>query len=331
MGDMVALYSETVFKMRLFPSKSDTWVKGATDHVAPSARSWQLPSSSAYSSLPLSLQNDVFESLVHIWPLWGLIYDSREFFFFSNCINLYILNEALGYSTSVSGLHASGSCRDIMVVFSKDWFNQTKSPNLESNPSLANQIHSAKNISLWFMAKQCLHCHWVKKVWRMFLENSAELGRESGKENLLLLLTPQSGQLGTVKAVVGTMVVKSRLVSSLIIEASAVLVMKSWQNYPSSFTASSGPFSSNFITPAKDTFQGLRSSSEQIGQLGGKNPFQPQTQEEFTLWSLICIHRRTLSLQWEQSDLGVQPPLRRGSINPAFLSLRSFTGASIMD
>lgn len=61
----------------------------------------------------------------------------------------------------------------------------------------------------------------------MFLENSAELGRESGKENLLLLLTPRSGQLGTVKAVVGTMVVKSRLVSSLIMEASAVLVMKS--------------------------------------------------------------------------------------------------------
>lgn len=79
--DIVALYSETVLKTRLFPSKSDTQVKGATDHVVSSARSWRLPSSSAYSSPPLSLQNDVFESLVHIWPLWGLIYDSREGFF----------------------------------------------------------------------------------------------------------------------------------------------------------------------------------------------------------------------------------------------------------
>lgn len=79
--DTVALYSEAVFKIRLFPSKSDTWVKGVTEHVVSSARSWQLPSSSAYSLLPLSLQNDVFESLVHIWPLWGLIYDSREHFF----------------------------------------------------------------------------------------------------------------------------------------------------------------------------------------------------------------------------------------------------------
>lgn len=126
-----------------------------------------------------------------------------ERFFFSNCINLYILNEALGCSTSVLGLHASGFCRDIMVVFSKDWFNQTKSPNLESNPNLTNQIHSAKHVSLWFMAKRCLHCHRVKKVWRIFLGNSAELGRESGKGNLLLLLTPQSGHSGTVKAVVG--------------------------------------------------------------------------------------------------------------------------------
>lgn len=202
--------------MRLFPSKSDTWVKGATDHMASSAHSWQLPSSSAYSWLPLSLQNDVFESLVHIWPLWGLIYDRREGFF-SNCINLYILNEALGCSTSVLGLHASGFCRDIMVVFSKDWFNQTKSPNLESNPNLANQIHSAKHVRLWFMSKQCLGCHRVKKVWRIFLGNSAELSRGKGKGNLLLLLTPQSGHLGTVKAVVGPMVVKSRLASCLLL------------------------------------------------------------------------------------------------------------------
>lgn len=78
--DTVALYSETALKTSLFPSKSDTQVKGATGHMVSSTRAWQLPSSSAYSSLPLSLQNDVLESLVRIWPLWGLIYDSRDFF-----------------------------------------------------------------------------------------------------------------------------------------------------------------------------------------------------------------------------------------------------------
>lgn len=250
--------------MRLFPSKSDTWVKGATDHVVSSARSWQLPSSSAYSLLLLSLQNDAFESLVHIWPLWGLIYDSREGFF-SNCINLYILNEALGYSMSVSGLHASGFCRDIMVVFSKDWFNQTKSPNLESNPNLANQIHCAKHVSLWFMAKQCLDCHRVEKVWRIFLGNSAELGKESGKWNLycfshhtLRYSESSGGRYGGQKQA-GFL--------SVIAEASAVLVVKSWQNCPSSFAPHSGPepLSSNFITPAEDTLPGLRSPPEQIG------------------------------------------------------------------
>lgn len=79
-GDTVALYSETELKTRLFPSKSDTQVKGATCHVVSSTHAWQLPSSSAYSSPPLSLQNDVLESLLHIWPLWGLIFDSWGFF-----------------------------------------------------------------------------------------------------------------------------------------------------------------------------------------------------------------------------------------------------------
>lgn len=159
--DAVALYSEAALKTSLFPSKSDTQVKGAIRHVVSSTGAWQLPSSSAYSSLPLSLQNDVLESLVCIWPLSGLIYDSRDFF--PNCINLYILNVALGYSTLVSGLNDSVFWRVVMLVYSKDWFNRTKSPNLEPNPNLANQIHSAKHVSTWFMARKCLNCNRVNR------------------------------------------------------------------------------------------------------------------------------------------------------------------------
>lgn len=164
--DTVALYSETALKTGLFPSKSDTRVKGATCHVASSTGAWQLPSSSAYSSLPLSLQNDVLESLLCIWPLWGLIYDSRVglVFFFSNCINLYILNVAQGCSTLDLGLHDSVFWRVVMLVYSKDWFNQTKSPNLEPNPNLANQIHSAKHVSRWFMARKCLNGNRVNRL-----------------------------------------------------------------------------------------------------------------------------------------------------------------------
>lgn len=67
-------------KTSLFPSKSDAQVKGVTGHMLSSTLAWQLQSSSAYSLLPLSLQNDVLESLLCVWPPWGLFYDSSIFF-----------------------------------------------------------------------------------------------------------------------------------------------------------------------------------------------------------------------------------------------------------
>ena len=101
-----------------------------------------------------------------------------------------------------------------MLVHSKDCFNQTKYPNLEPNTNLANRIHSAKHISTWFMARKCLNCGKVNR-YEGFSEG-VRLNWVGGVEDeISATFHTKLGHLGTVKVVVGAMVIKSRLASWL--------------------------------------------------------------------------------------------------------------------
>lgn len=93
-------------KTSLFPSKSDAQVRGVTGHMLSST----LPDSSnplLHIHCCLFLCKMMYLKVCSASDHLGDCFMTAAFYFFFNCINLYILNVALGYTASVLGLHVS--------------------------------------------------------------------------------------------------------------------------------------------------------------------------------------------------------------------------------